>query len=380
MLREIVVYAGSLLFIVGLLMLTVPIVDIVFSEDVSTYFLAIGLVSIAVGAPIVLASGRIVKKESFVGALIGYSIAWVLVIAVSAIPLSLEIKIPYLDSIFETVSGFTGTGLTVLVGLDNIRKGILFWRALMQWSGELGFAVFAMVVIPYFWRYGVLLYNVERPVKIYGSLQKTARRLLGLYIFYTLVGTVALYYTGAGLFDALTHTMTAIATGGMSNYDKGYMVIYSKAPLTVYPLIAIMFLGGASFISLNDLFEFRFKDLWRNEEFRLYAWFTLILSLLVSALYIFHGFPFSQAFIYGFFNTVSGITTTGFNLGDMGSLPSSMKTLLIAGMFVGGMTFSTAGGLKIGRLLLILKNYAITRWRVLWVNQYTLGSSSAGNQ
>ena len=358
MLRCIAVYTASLVIVLGVLMSLVPVVDIICGEKISVHFLVSAILCIGLGSVTLYIIRRYLTwSESVVGALVGYSVAWVSIVLIAAIPLSLEMNIPYVDAVFETTSGFTGTGLTVLVGLDYMRKSILFWRALMQWSGELGFAVFAMVVIPYFWRYGAILYNIERPTRIYASMQATARRLLSLYVFYTLVGILATYYAGANLFDALTHTMTAIATGGMSNYDENFMKVYSYAPLAVYPVTIIMFLGGASFVSLNDILEFRFRELWRNEEFKLYTILTLSLSLLVSGLYLFHGTPLTTSLTLGFFNTISAITTTGFSLGDMSSLPPSIKTLLIIGMFVGGMTFSTAGGLKVGRLLFILKKF-----------------------
>ncbi|MEZ0393567.1 MAG: TrkH family potassium uptake protein [Desulfurococcaceae archaeon] len=355
-------YVGSLLAVVGSLMLSVPIVDLLAGERILYSFLYASLACGAIGILLVALSLRArTLAESPLDAVIGYTVAWIAIILVAAIPLSAELGISYLDAVFETVSGFTGTGFTVLTHLDTMERGILFWRALMQWSGELGFATLAMVLLPFFWAYGSLLYNVERPARIFASLYRTARRFLGVYLFFTLAGTVATYYAGANLFDALTHTMTAIATGGMSNYDDGYTHVYDYAPLTAYPLMVIMFVGGMSFISMSYLAEGRLKEIWNSEEFRLYLFFVLGTSAAASLLFVADGMRWGDAMIYGFFNVISGITTTGFNLGNVEAFDPAIKSLLIIGMYVGGMTFSTAGGLKVARLLIIakkLKGYA----------------------
>ncbi|MGC8983519.1 MAG: TrkH family potassium uptake protein, partial [Desulfurococcaceae archaeon] len=295
-------------------------------------------------------------EMSYMEALASASLTWAALPAISAVPFSLELGVPYVDAFFECVSGFTGTGLTVLIGLERLKPSLLFWRALMQWVGELGFVVIAMVLLPFFYEFGALVYGIERPVRIEASLYKTSRRLFEMYFLLTVAGALALYYAGMGLFDAVVHSMTGIATGGMSNYDANYDAIYRSAPLTALPLAIIMVLGGTNFLVLDRLLRGELGEVARNEEYRLYLALLLFFSsasaVLVAAS---HPGGFLQGAASGAFNAISALTTTGFSIGSIAQLPYSVKLLLVVAMLIGGMSFSTVGGVKVVRLLLLLK-------------------------
>ena len=342
----------GILAILGLLMLTVPLIDSIYGEPVSITFLLFGEVLLALGL-----IARRIKAEALttLEALVVGIGAWISIPIISAIALSYETKTSYIDALFESISGFTGTGLTVF-RLSGLKHSILFWRSLMQWSGELGFVVFAMVFIPYFYDIARRLYGIERPVKIEATFYRTALRLLSIYAILTAAGTLAFYITGMNIFDSLNHMMTTIATGGMSTYNAGYTVIYEKVPLTAIPVIVFMVIGGMNFYDINNLVTGKMKYLLKSEEMKYYLLTLIIISSFVTLSYIFiEKFPLAYSIIAGFFNSISGITTTGFSIGSLEDLRDVTKAIFVMGMYIGGMTFSTAGGIKALRLMIIFK-------------------------
>ncbi len=343
----------GLLTVLGGLMLIVPFIDYVYHEPISEYFLAAGILLLGVGSTL----GRIrAEPLTTLEALVTAAIAWIIIPLISAIVLALQINVDFVDALFESVSGFTGTGFTVLTP-SHLKHSIVFWRSLMQWTGELGFVVFAMVLIPYFYKIARTLYGIERPVKLETTFYRTAIRLILIYLLLTVLGTVAYVLAGMPFFEALNHVMTTVATGGMSTYDNGYNAIYAYAPATYWPFMIFMILGGMNFIDLHSMFSGKMKRLVTSEEFRYYVGSLIFISLLVSLSYHYvEGVrSWIEAFKIGFFNTISGMTTTGFNIGSLANLKDVTKALITVGMFIGGMTFSTAGGIKSLRLMLFMK-------------------------
>jgi len=343
----------GLLMVLGGLMLTVPFIDYVYHEPISEYFLVAGILLLGVGS---ILSRIKAEPLTTLEALVTAAIAWVIIPLISAVVLALQINIDFVDALFESVSGFTGTGFTVLTP-SHLKHSILFWRSFMQWTGELGFVVFAMVLIPYFYKIARALYGIERPVKLETTFYRTAIRLILIYLLLTVLGTAAYVLAGMPFFEALNHVMTTVATGGMSTYDNGYNTIYAYAPATYWPFMIFMVLGGMNFIDLHSMFSGKIKRLITSEEFRYYIGSLIFISLLVSLSYHYvEGIKsWVDAFKIGFFNTVSGMTTTGFNIGSLANLKDVTKALITVGMFIGGMTFSTAGGIKSLRLMLFMK-------------------------
>jgi len=344
---------GSLLFVLGVLMLTVPLIDIAYGEPFSKYFFLAGLLNIGLGLLSSLIEGT---SLSTLEALVTAGLGWVIIPVDAAFPLMLELRIRYIDALFESVSGFTGTGFTVLTP-STLKHSILFWRSLMQWTGELGFVVFAMVLIPYFYSLARTLYGVERPLKIESTFYRTALRLIAIYLVLTLLGTFFYVITGMSFFDAINQVMTTVATGGMSTYDSGYNYIFKYHPLTYYPVIVFMILGGMNFLDLHKLFTGRIGELMKSEELKYYIYSLIIISSATSISYytVENVHDIVKSVELGFFNTISGMTTTGFNIGSISALSGTTKAIITLGMFIGAMTFSTAGGIKSFRLMLIMK-------------------------
>ncbi len=333
--------------VVGIFMLIVPLVDLIYGDMISFSFLISGLILILTGY--LLSRMKTQPLTSFEAATVAV-VSWITMSVISAVNMSFETKYTFVDTLFESVSGFTGTGFTVFE-LKNMKPSIILWRSLMQWTGELGFTVFAILVLPYFYYIAREVYGVERPVKIEVTFYKTAVRLLIIYGSLTFVGTVLYMITGMSVFEAINHIMTTIATGGMSTYDDGYQLIFFRAPFTYIPMITFMILGGMNFQDLNNLVTGKFKELLKSEEFIFYLMMLTILSLFVYLSYLF----IDKAPLFSLFNSISGYTTTGFNLGLISKLRDTTKILLVMTMFIGGMSFSTAGGIKTFRLLLLLK-------------------------
>jgi len=355
--RGVLKIIGSIEMVVGFLMLTVPLIDLLTFKPLSVEFLTTGILIIVVGY---LSNIIEAPPISLIEGVFSISLAWVLISFEAAIPLMFALRISFIDALFESVSGFTGTGFTVLTGLDYMKPSIVTWRSIMQWSGELGVVVFAMLIFPYFYRYGSRAYGIERPVKIEASFYRTAQRLIMTYILFTGVGLILFIYTGMNFYEAFNHVLTAIATGGMSTYDNGYEVIYQRSHLTYIPVTLWMIIGGMNFVLLDRLIRGDFKSVVKSEEFQTYI-YTMLTLIFVTILsyYLIEGYDVWTSITYGLFNQVSGMTTTGFNLGKIGDLKSFTKFTLIIGMFIGGMTFSTAGGIKTFRLLIILKKIKV---------------------
>ncbi len=356
--RNVIKSVLSLLTVLGGLMLFVPLIDFIYNEPLSLDFLFLGLTLLAIG---VVSSFIKASQLSTLEALVTASITWIAIPVIAAFPLMNQLNISYLDALFESVSGFTGTGFTVLTP-STLKHSILFWRSLMQWSGELGFVVFAMILIPYFYTVARNLYGVERPVRIETTFYRTAIMLITIYMILTVSGTFFYVITGMPVFDAINHVMTTVATGGMSTYDTGYDYIFSFAPLTYFPVLIYMILGGMNFIDLHKLFYGKFRELFSSEELKYYILSLTVLSLLsVLAYYFIEGVhDIGLSIQAGIFNMVSGMTTTGFNIMSISNLSTATKSLLTVGMFIGAMSFSTAGGIKSFRLMLLmkkLKNY-----------------------
>ncbi|ABN70194.1 cation transporter [Staphylothermus marinus F1] len=353
--RGIAKIIGALEIVVGLLMLSVPLIDLLTLKPLTLSFTFFALFLIFIGYYLQQIEA---KPIGLLDGIVATSIAWPLISFEASIPLMLSLNISLVDAWFESISGFTGTGFTVLTGLDYMKPSIVTWRSIMQWSGELGVVVFAMVLFPYFYRLGASAYGVERPLKIEASFYMTARKLIRIYLVLTIAGIVSYVYAGMNFYEAFNHVLTTVATGGMSTYDAGYNVIFERAPFTYIPVMVFMFLGGMNFVLLDKLLRGDLGRVWRSEEFKTYLYTMLVLVFLTIISYYFvDHYNLYYSLIAGSFNLVSAMTTTGFSIGSISDLSATTKLVLIASMYFGGMVFSTAGGIKSFRLLLILKKF-----------------------
>jgi len=287
------------------------------------------------------------------------TLGWLIMSLFGTLPYLLSGTIPsFTDAFFETISGFTTTGASILNDIESLPKGILFWRSLTQWIGGMGIIVLAVAILPLLGIGGMQLFIAEapglKPDKLQPRIAQTAKRLWLIYFALTLAEFVLLKIAGMNYFDAINHALTTMATGGFSTKQES-MAFYG--PSIQYIVIAFMFLAGTNFTLTYFGFKGNFKKIWQNEEFRVYLILVLLLSFIIgSVIYLVAGSPLEQAFRDALFQVISIVTTTGFVSADYTSWVPFLTILFFMMMFLGGSAGSTAGGVKIVRHVLLLKN------------------------
>ena len=269
------------------------------------------------------------------------------------------LKMTFTEAAFESISGLTTTGATVLTGLDDLPESILYYRQQLQWLGGMGIIVLAVAVLPMLGVGGMQLYRAETPgpvkdTKLTPRITETAKALWYLYLGFTLTCMVAYRAAGMNWFDSLCHAFSTVAIGGFSTHDQSIGYFDSTAVDLVG--IVFMFLAGINF-SLH-FFAWRYVSIrhyLEDPEFRTYCAFLLAVSAVVVGTLFYSGESLSYSVVDGTFQAVSIATTTGFTTKDFSTWPLSLPVLLILASFVGGCAGSTAGGIKVIRWLLIYK-------------------------
>ncbi len=290
-----------------------------------------------------------------------------LIVSFGWLVMSLSGTLPYImsgsvvsfaDAFFETVSGYTTTGASIITDLTVIPKDILFWRSMTQWIGGMGIIVLAVAILPILGIGGMQLFGAESPGlktdKLAPKIRDTAKRLWLVYLGLTAAEVIALKFAGMSWFDALNHAMTTMATGGFSTYNTSAAQF---TPSIQYIITLFMFLAGTSFTLTYFGLVGNLKKVLENEEFRYYAaitaFATLAVSIVVASVV---DEPFEKAFRDSLFQVVSVITTTGFVSADYTSWTPFITMVFFILMFFGGSAGSTAGGVKIVRHVILVKN------------------------
>jgi trk system potassium uptake protein TrkH len=287
------------------------------------------------------------------------SLGWASAAFFGSLPYMLSGVLPsFVEAYFESTSGFTTTGATVLVAIEETPRGILFWRSLTHWLGGMGIIVLSIAILPFLGVGGMQLFKAEVPGPVADKLKpriaETAKILWQVYILISAVETFLLMFGGMSLFEGLCHTFGTMATGGFStrnisigSYDRAYF----DGLITVF-----MILAGTNFALHYQALTGNFRAFYRNSEVRFY-WVTLagvmFLVTLVLRLQIYDSL--ATAFRYGSFQVTSIMTTTGYTTADFEKWPSFVQYTLVVLMFIGGSTGSTGGGMKCMRILLLLK-------------------------
>lgn len=294
--------------------------------------------------------------------------AWIVISLFGALPYIMSGSIPgFTDAFFETISGFTTTGASILQDIEILPKGILFWRAMTHWIGGMGIIVLSVAILPLLGIGGMQLFIAEMPGitpdKLHPRITQTAKRLWLIYVMLTLVQTLLLMTGGMDLFDALCHAFATMATGGFSTKNAS---LAAFSPFIQYVTIVFMILAGTSFTLHYLMIRGRIRELWRNEEYRYYLYilsiFTVILALL---LLLKAGTGLEQSFRDALFQVVSIITTTGFITSDYETWPGYLWIFIFLLMFVGGCAGSTGGGIKVARQILLWKNSGLELKRLM---------------
>lgn len=287
------------------------------------------------------------------------SLGWLIASLLGGIPLYLSGSTPtYIDAFFEIVSGFTTTGATVIANVEILPKGVLFWRSFTHWIGGMGILVFTLALLPALGIGGFQIFKAESPGPIAGKIapriKDTAKILYATYFAITIIQVVLLKLGGMSLFDSLIFTFGTVGTGGFANrnasvgaYDSTYIHLV---------IGSFMVLSGVNFSLYYSLIKRKWKDIILDEEIRLY--FIIILLAVMGIginLYKTSYTHLGLAFRDSFFQVGSIMTTTGYSTANFDIWPTFSKAILLLLMFIGGSAGSTAGGMKVIRILVILK-------------------------
>ena len=289
-------------------------------------------------------------------AMMSVSLGWLIIALISAIPYVLIGTLNPVDACFESVSGWSTTGMSLIKDVDSAPRDILFYRSLTQWLGGLGIIFIALSV---FMRKGTVAmdyYASEKGEKrIKPSIKGTVTEIWKIYGVYTVICFIMLYLAGMGLFDALNHSMSVLATGGFSTHNSN-IGFFQDRPAILLILTAFMFIGSISFFVHFKLFEGRISNLTNNLEFK-YMISLLVLTAASISLILYLHDPGSgvNAISKAALHSICAVTTTGFSMTDISKWPEVSQMLLIPLMYVGGFYGSTAGGIKILRLIVMIE-------------------------
>ena len=287
---------------------------------------------------------------------------WVVLGSFGALPFYLPdgMAMSLADSVFESVSGLTTTGATVIVGIDELPKSILYYRQQLQWLGGMGIVVLAVAVLPMLGIGGMQLYRAEAPGPVKDSkltprITETAKALWYIYAGLTLLCFLAYWFGGMSAFDAISHSFSTVAIGGFSTHDAS--IGYFNSPFIESVAIVFMLLSGINFalhfVALRGL---QISHYWRDPEFKFYLMVIgSVFAVTFATLCLSNTYQPLQAFRVGLFEVVSIATTTGFATADFSIWPAMLPFLLFSTAFFGGCAGSTGGGIKVIRMLLIFK-------------------------
>jgi len=262
-------------------------------------------------------------------------------------------------AIFESMSGLTTTGATIIVGLDLLPKSILYYRQQMQWLGGMGIIVLAIAVLPMLGIGGQQLFRAETPGiskdKLTPRIAGTAKALWYIYLGLTVACALAYWVAGMTLFDAVGHSFSTVAIGGFSTHDNS--IGYFDSSLIEMIAVVFMLISGVNFaLHFTAARQISWRHYWRDEEFRTYAWIALCMTVVVSGyLYLSETSEWKDSLVNGLFHVVSIGTTTGFTSEEYFNWPGFLPVLLLFASFAGGCTGSTGGGMKVLRVLLLFK-------------------------
>lgn len=349
---------GKMMGVEGLLLLIPALVGLIYQEKCAVYF----VITAAVLAVIFLLTGRKKPENTMLygkDGLLIVSSAWILWSLFGALPFFLSGSIPnYMDAFFETVSGFTTTGSTILKNVEVLPQCMTFWRSLTHWVGGMGVLVFVMVLTNLDKQSSIHLMRAEVPGpekdKLVPKSRTTAQILYGMYFILTAIQVVLLLLGGMNLFDSLIHAFGTAGTGGFSNYAdsvRHFDSAYLDGVISVF-----MILFGINFNLYFFLAVREFKLVFKNEELRAYL---LIISgavvMIMINIYPIYG-SVAEAFRYSAFQVASIITTTGYATADYMLWPEFSRCVLVALMIIGACASSTGGGIKVSRLLISLKS------------------------
>lgn len=351
---------GFLLLVEGAAMFLTSLISVLYNEHDFAAFLISSGINIVIGLALVYFS-RDARHD--IGRREGYVIVtsvWVVFSIFGSLPYVISGAIPnFTNAFFETISGFSTTGSTIIADIESMPHGVLFWRSMTQWLGGMGIIVLSLAILPVFGIGGMQLFMAEvpgpTPDRISPRIRQTAKALWGIYLMFTLSEIILLWIAGMGLFDAVCHSFATMSTGGFST--KQASVAYWSSPAIQYIVVLFMFLAGTNFALAYMAINGKFKTAIKDEEFKYYGLFILVFTLVIFiGLQITGGSGIEQTFRDSLFQVVTVITTTGFITSDYLTWAPMLTIVLFGLFFFGGSAGSTSGSIKIMRIVLLMKN------------------------
>jgi len=320
------------------------------------------------------------RKEGYIIVTFG----WLIMSISGVLPYIFSGTIPNItNAFFETISGYTTTGASILNDIESLPKGILFWRSLTHWIGGMGIIVLAIAILPLLGIGGMQLFAAEAPGpggdKLHPRITDTAKRLWLIYVGYTAAETLLLKLAGMSFFDALNHALATLSTGGFSTKNAS-IAFWNDQPLIQYIIILFMFLAGTNFVMSYFAFTGKIQRVLKDEEFKVYSLFILGFAMVAMLIvWLQAEVPISEyhpqvfgagesAFRHALFQVLAIVTTTGFVTADFTSWTPFLTVFFFGLMFLGGSSGSTSGGIKVVRHLLIIKNGLLEFKRTLHSN------------
>ncbi|MDH3453692.1 MAG: TrkH family potassium uptake protein [Desulfuromonadales bacterium] len=361
------ILGALLLFLAIALLLPVPF-SWIYGDGAAAAFVLSSIISATCGG---LLFSRF-RSETDLSVREGFAVVtfgWTLFALFGALPFVFTGAIPsYLDAFFETMSGFTTTGSTILIDIEAMPKSLLLWRSLTQWLGGMGIIVLSLAILPMLGVGGMQLFKAEVPGptadRLKPRIQDTAKLLWGVYVLLTGAEVLLLMAGGMSFFDGINHAFTTMATGGFSTRNAS-VAAYDSAYID-WVITFFMFLAGVNF-SLHYLaLRGKIGDFIRNEEFLFYTGLLTVGTMLIALLNMGSVYPdFLDNLRFSAFQVVSIMTTTGFGTADYELWPVLCQYLLMFSMFIGGCAGSTGGGIKVARILLLFKHAQVQVFRLI---------------
>ncbi len=354
-----------------------------YDEPALKGILIAGCITIAIGASLWYftrnAPKDLHKKEGYMIVTFG----WLMLTLTGALPYLLTGSIPnIIDAIFETMSGYTTTGASILTDIEAMPKGILFWRSSTHWIGGMGIIVLTIAILPLLGIGGMQLFIAEAPGpsadKMHPRITETAKRLWAIYFLFTLIEFLLLKVAGMSWYDAINHAMATMSTGGFSTKNAS-VAFWNGMPVVQYIITAFMFIAGTNFILSYFALTAKFNKVIRNEEFKYYflgvTGFIIVLTLIIVfnqdpnlQTSVAHPKPWGSvesSFRHAAFQVIAIVTTTGFVSADYTMWNGIVTMLIFSLFFLGGSAGSTAGGVKIVRHIIMMKNAILEFKKIL---------------
>jgi len=355
----------------SLFLLTAIVVGWIYGENMLK-FIYFDLFLLFMNALVFFLLRKHTMKLSIKGGILSVNLIWILLGVAGAVPLILYTGISPADAFFESVSGFTTTGATVFSNIESLPRSILYLRSLMHWLGGMGIIVLGVGLFSLINPSGSMaLFKAEstgiKMEKITPKVKDTALRLWGIYLLFTVLDTIALWYAGMTPFDALNHAFSTISTGGFST--KNASLGYYDSAWIIWITTFFMIISGINFLAHLKLFSTGRMDGYKREEVLWYLMIFIILSLILGSIDILIDYDNTlHALTHAFFTVASVLTTTGFATLDYEQWGHIAISVILVAMLVGGNAGSTAGGVKVIRYIVLFKNIVLQFTRTLHPN------------